>query len=490
MLEKNGAKYYGASYSFIRFAGHRCIVVASSDLCLIHIGIDDFDHQQYGCTTHAATYLLHKLSEKFQILLPDYPNLVRLNPSIPWKTRGNGAVALRILLECSRIGEAVEFCAQVLLEYQSIIDGLAGSLPSQDAEPGLIIAVDPIPRVMARVYTMALTDVLLPSVVLEKLKRYENVYLLDAFKNRGVVGASAAVGWFLVEGDYTYELLTYRSKRLYGVKRCIERSSVENFDVISGSDAFNTVDRESGRILIESHGMDPVLYGVRGESPEVVKKALSIVRACEPITAWTIFRSNQATDAHAVCRSIDELRIYTSSKLHVVIASKPEVLPGGTVVVKAFDATGAIDLAFFKPSTLTEVALDLCVGDEAVVQGHVKPWGRRMVFHVEKIQLVAVKSRYICRAPRCPVCRRRTEKIGWGKGYRCSKCDVVIMNPELECVCIPRSVQQRLYAPPSRAQKHLIKPVSRYGREKSSKPTNVLLKLLDVSQIIEPLWFL
>jgi tRNA(Ile2)-agmatinylcytidine synthase len=26
----------------------------------------------------------------------DYPNLIRLNPNAPWKTRGNGAVSLRI----------------------------------------------------------------------------------------------------------------------------------------------------------------------------------------------------------------------------------------------------------------------------------------------------------------------------------------------------------------------------------------------------------
>lgn len=464
----------------------------NNNTCVLHIGIDDFDSHQYGCTTHAATYLIHRLCNRFQITFIDYPNLVRLNPSIPWKTRGNGAVALRMLIECDKIRNIIESCQLILLEYQNFIRRFSDIISLHDVEPGLVIVVDPIPPIMARIYMKALTDVLLPSIVLEELERYENIYVPNVFRNRGVVGASAAIGWFLIEDDYTYELLTYRSKKLYREKRCIDEDSVKKFDEISRPNTFNSIDYESRRILIESHGMDPILYGVRGESPEVVKMALDMIKICEPITAWTIFRSNQATDAHAVYRNIDELRIYMSAKLHVVIASKPEVFSGGTVVVKAFDVSGAIDLAFFKPTTLTEVALDLCIGDEVIVQGHVKPWGKKMVFHVEKIQIVNAKPKYICRAPKCPICGRRTEKVGWGKGYRCRKCGINIVNPELDCVCITRNIQERLYMPPPRTQKHLIKPISRYGKEKIWKPliTNIRLKPEDISGIIEPLWFL
>ncbi|MGH9987928.1 MAG: tRNA(Ile)(2)-agmatinylcytidine synthase, partial [Nitrososphaeraceae archaeon] len=62
---------------------------------VVHIGLDDTDSTRGKCTTHAAyritDYLLnHKISE-----FVDYPLLIRLNPNIPWKTRGNGAVCLR-----------------------------------------------------------------------------------------------------------------------------------------------------------------------------------------------------------------------------------------------------------------------------------------------------------------------------------------------------------------------------------------------------------
>ncbi|HIP57247.1 MAG TPA: hypothetical protein EYH02_04175, partial [Ignisphaera aggregans] len=64
------------------------------DLCELHLAFDDVDSPYGGCTTHAATYLLGLLQHELNVKLLDYPHLVRLNPSIPWKTRGNGAIAL------------------------------------------------------------------------------------------------------------------------------------------------------------------------------------------------------------------------------------------------------------------------------------------------------------------------------------------------------------------------------------------------------------
>jgi tRNA(Ile2)-agmatinylcytidine synthase len=462
----------------------------NNDLCIVHIGIDDFDAQNYGCTTHAATYLLHGLNNVYKIKLIDYPNLVRLNPSIPWKTRGNGAVSLRIAIECDKIYNIVEYSEKILIEYLEKIAKFSRSLIDHDTEPGVVFILNSIPLILKSIYMKALTDVLLPSIVIEKLLRHRNIILGNVFRSRGIVGASAAIGWFLAEDDYTYEMLTYRSKELYEEERCIDKESVKKFDEKMKNSTFNNIDSESGRILIESHGMDPILYGVRGEFPESVKMALNTIRVCEPITAWTVFRSNQGTDSHAIHRNIEDLRMYTTAKLHIVIASKPEVISGGAVIVKAYDSSGSIDLAFFKPSTLTDIALNLYIGDELIVQGHVKPWGKNMVFHVEKMQVLNTTTRYICRAPKCSTCKKRVEKIGWGKGYRCRECDIKIINPELECKPIFRNVEHRLYLPPPRTQKHLIKPLSRYGREKTWKSPSKYIELYDVSQIIEPLRFL
>ena len=57
----------------------------------LHVGIDDTDSEKGGCTTYTATVLFHELSSR-GLKPSDFPWLVRLNPNIPWKTRGSSAV--------------------------------------------------------------------------------------------------------------------------------------------------------------------------------------------------------------------------------------------------------------------------------------------------------------------------------------------------------------------------------------------------------------
>ena len=62
----------------------------------LHIGIDDTDSPFGKCTTHLAFKITKYVLERTGANFIDYPLLIRLNPNIPWKTRGNGAVCLRI----------------------------------------------------------------------------------------------------------------------------------------------------------------------------------------------------------------------------------------------------------------------------------------------------------------------------------------------------------------------------------------------------------
>src|SRR2546426_8046037 len=61
---------------------------------VLWIGIDDTDSLQGMCTTFLATEIVRDLTRDYDLV--GFPRLVRLNPNIPWKTRGNGAVCLRI----------------------------------------------------------------------------------------------------------------------------------------------------------------------------------------------------------------------------------------------------------------------------------------------------------------------------------------------------------------------------------------------------------
>ncbi len=59
------------------------------------VGIDDTDSRSGMCTTYLCTVLVDELESYGEV---STPVLVRLNPCIPFKTRGNGAVAFEILI--------------------------------------------------------------------------------------------------------------------------------------------------------------------------------------------------------------------------------------------------------------------------------------------------------------------------------------------------------------------------------------------------------
>ncbi|TRM85849.1 hypothetical protein DJ526_10655 [Sulfolobus sp. A20-N-G8] len=60
------------------------------------VGIDDHDSYKLGCTTHFSTILISHLFYDHNIKILELPYLVRLNPNIPWKTRGNAAIRLEV----------------------------------------------------------------------------------------------------------------------------------------------------------------------------------------------------------------------------------------------------------------------------------------------------------------------------------------------------------------------------------------------------------
>ena len=61
----------------------------------LNIGFDDTDSIKGMCTTFLAYKIVEMLKKQNTEFL-DFPKLIRFNPNIPWKTRGNGAVSLRI----------------------------------------------------------------------------------------------------------------------------------------------------------------------------------------------------------------------------------------------------------------------------------------------------------------------------------------------------------------------------------------------------------
>ncbi|TRO46977.1 hypothetical protein E2P47_05085, partial [Candidatus Bathyarchaeota archaeon] len=99
---------------------------------IMHIGIDDTDSVRKGCTTYIAALLIEKL-EELGVRFIDYPNLIRLNPNVPWKTRGNGALCLRFQYNPIFEDEIKQITRNVV-ENNS-------DLQSENTNPGIIFLI-------------------------------------------------------------------------------------------------------------------------------------------------------------------------------------------------------------------------------------------------------------------------------------------------------------------------------------------------------------
>ena len=312
---------------------------------VLHIGIDDIDSPLGGCTTHLASILVESLDGRFSF--KDYPNLIRLNPNIPWKTRGNGAVALRVLVEEDSVSQVVE---RVL----DTVGGYVEEFMHPKRNPCVAFYTsNNVSRSLRWFGVKAIRDVITLDLVKKVVGR--NGVKFECYEPglRGLVGAVAAIGVPLDDCDYTYELLAYRCRENWGKTRLVEDESVFKMDEETRPHTFLNVDWEEKRVLITPRGVDPVLYGIRGEDPGILIKAMKMVKIGEPIERWTIFRSNQGTDMHLQrVPAISSIRVYQSVIVRGKVVSKPMWIKGGHVVFRIGDETGTIDAVSYTHLTL------------------------------------------------------------------------------------------------------------------------------------------
>ncbi len=431
----------------------------------LHIGIDDHDSPEGGCTTHFAAIAV-KLLFELGAVFEDYPLLVRLNPAIPWKTRGNAAVVLRVKLPEGRVEDAVEALVQASAEYR-------GATRHPTSSPGMVFAVDADPHVFRPLYRRALTDLVTPDLAHRYAEKL-GVFVPREYRGaRGVVGALSALGALLEGEDYTYELLAYRSPERWGSPRLIDPGSVKRMDAETRPRTFNNYDEEEGRVLITPRGLDPILVGIRGEDPHVLRRALRLLEIGEPLDAWLIYRSNQATDAHHVPRRVSELKPYRTGRLEATVVSHPRILPKGHVILRVADDTGTIDAAFYEPTrVLPRVARKLVPGDRLRLSGVVKPASstRGVTFNVEKMEITKLAEAYRLANPRCPRCGARMTSAGKGKGFKCRKCGYRDPQAQKEKIPLHRNLSKGIYVAAPSAMGHLVKPLERLGNEKTGPP--------------------
>ena len=114
-----------------------------------HVGIDCTDSATLGmCTTYLGAVLLERLKLK----CASHPELIRLNPNIPWKTRGNGAICLRVEGD-EGIGEDIFRISEQAVKELSVFE-------DDQTNPGLVVLEGEIPETVKGFYHRALHEVL------------------------------------------------------------------------------------------------------------------------------------------------------------------------------------------------------------------------------------------------------------------------------------------------------------------------------------------
>ena len=433
----------------------------------MHVGFDDTDSPKMGCTTYIAAILVEKL-HRLGASFTDYPNLVRLNPNVPWKTRGNGALCLRIRCKQKNVEEIKETVIEAVEEN--------ADLTCEGTNPGVVFLFNRVPEPVTAFAERAIQGV---------VQMKDALRLVDGFdaeavgfkKSRGVIGGLAAIGETL-EGDHTYELIAYRTSENLGTPRRIKQSSVVEMNEKTSPPTFNNIDSKTKRILITPRGPDPILYGIRGENPSAVRRAHQIVHSDEPVERWVIFRTNHGTDAHLrSVRSISEVESFNPVAIQGLVAGAPKVITGGHVIFTIRDKTGKIDCAAYEPTgTLQAVARKLVGGDLVEVYGGVRPASSAypITINLEKMRILKLAPRVVLHNPRCPRCGKRMKSMGLKKGFRCEKCGFRSSRLEKVAVEYKRNLEPKIYVASPRSQRHLTKPLCRYGKEKSGMPEKMI----------------
>ncbi len=400
------------------------------------IGIDDTDSPAGMCTTYLGAVLARRLIRDHMQVRE--ARLVRLNPNVTYKTRGNAAIALDVVgdpdrafaIACETVEELADFSCD-------------------NTNPGVVVACE---RLDPTFYERAVTDF---------CEIHDAVKLLDGagawykgYKNRrGLIGATAAVASVLA--DSTSEILVYREPERWGTPREVDRDTLFAAEAVTFPHTWDTVDVVNNVVVCVPHTPDPVLFGIRGESPSWVMAARSIVQSEHPALEQ-IWVTNQGTDAHLIDGTCGALQEGLSYRVRGVVESAPETGAGGHVSFTIRDRGHSVRCMAYEPTkNFRHIVRELVPGDDVIAVGSYKKGS----VNLEKMRVVSLAAPVCTRPPVCSACNKRMTSAGTGKGFKCKKCGAHAREPEVQE--IPRTLMTGWYEVPPTARRHLAKPLCR-----------------------------
>lgn len=425
------------------------------------LGIDDTDSRFGHCTTHLG-YLIAAELARMGCTFPTYPRLVRLNPNVPFKTRGNAAVCIEFRARSDGMRDEAFSAAERLLKQEADVENGANSalvMASKEAAGDM--------EFFRQVYQRAVSGIVNYRGVIRAVSEMGFRHRLLG-NGMGIVGAAASLGFSSDLNDHTYELIAYRRPENCGTRRAIEPQSVIDMEAETFPHTFNSYDHESGRVLVAPTGPDPVLTGIRGDSPRSVLEAFRKIRTGEEALGHIIYATNQCTDAHLTSRLSTPLKAFSAGWLEGAVASVQPSQGGHLMLqLRAHDSSTLRCMVYEPSGDLRRVARLLRPGDSVRVSGGVRRASSKnpAVVNVEKIDVLSTPHQSIKANPRCADCGSGMKSEGKGKGYQCRKCG----HKTAEGPRVPEATSARIrpgtYLPSPRAQRHLTKQLIRYGNE-------------------------
>ena len=417
---------------------------------VLNIGFDDTDSPKGMCTTFLA-YKIVDLLQKQKTEFLDFPRLIRFNPNIPWKTRGNGAVSIKI--KTSNPSKVKNQIKNLVTKYSDTQNG---------ANPGLVFfESDSIPSEFIDFSNLALWQLINRNNA-KKFAKKNNLEFFYQGNGQGLVGAIGAIGYDFQ--DHTLELLSYRKKQKFGKERKLSAKSVKIMQEKTFPNTFNSFDTKKGRVLITPHGPDPVFYGVRGESVDSLLYATTILKSDEKLDGYMIFKSNQGTGDHLKNELNSEtMKPYASGKITGVISNTPKIVKGGHVFFKIFSKNHEFWCAVYKPTGISIIASNLIKGDKICVGGGVRKASKNFprIINLEFIEILHLEKNLFTSNPLCKKCNKKMKSKGQNQVFQCIRCGK--KSSKKITIEIPRKIKKQLYLPKISAHRHLTRPLQRVG---------------------------
>ncbi|VFJ13782.1 tRNA(Ile)(2)-agmatinylcytidine synthase [Candidatus Nitrosocosmicus franklandus] len=441
---------------------------------ILHIGIDDTDSINGRCTTHLSYLIAGILVKKFHAEFIDFPLLIRLNPNVPFKTRGNGAVCLRI--KCNYYEKIKEEITQIVEKYSEIGYG---------ANPGLAFYEENNISKDLLQFSKNAMDTILSKQLAIKIAKKNNIQFRLFGKGHGIVGALSAIGC-LLDSDHTFETLAYRREQNIGKIRKTNDVKVKRLSDESYPYTYNNFDKKNSRILITPHGPDPVFCGIRGEDPLLTLFFLKNLCIEEELDGYMIFRSNQGTNLHLTKENkVTDMKPYTAGHINCEVATTPNTIKGGHVIFKIKDKYNCmLPVAVYQPTGLTKIAKKLTIGDKIEIGYgvHLKS-NNQTTLNLEYLVVKELVRVFEVKNPVCTKCSKSMKSEGKNKGYQCSVCKTRIGSVGKIKSEKDREINSGLYIPEPIAHRHLTKPLPRYGIEKRFDRFDIILMLKSITWI-------